>query len=118
VIFVDKHEFFNRKGDDITCQVPISFPQAALGAEIEVPTLEGTTKLTIPRGTQSGDIFKLKGLGIPHLNELGRGDQYVQVIIKTPTKLTKRQEELLREFAEISGEKVSSEKKRFWRQRR
>ena len=118
VIFVDQHEFFNRKGDDITCQVPISFPQAALGAEIEVPTLEGRTKLTIPRGTQSGDVFKLKGLGIPHLNELGRGDQYVQVIIKTPTKLTKRQEELLRELAEISGEKVSSEKKRFWRQRR
>jgi len=115
IIFVDEHEFFDRKGNDITCQIPISFPQAALGAKIEVPTLEGKSELDIPRGTQTGEVFKLKGLGIPHLRGFGRGDQYVQVIVKTPTKLTKRAEELLREFAEVSGEHDFTGKKKFWK---
>ncbi|MFH0814230.1 MAG: molecular chaperone DnaJ [Pseudomonadota bacterium] len=115
VIFVEEHEFFKRRGDDIICEVPIFFVQAALGSEIEVPTLEGTTKAMIPRGTQTGEIFHLKGLGIPHLRGFGRGDQYVQVTVKIPTKLTKRQEELLREFAETSEEKISTGKKKFWK---
>ena len=115
IIFVDEHEFFDRKGNDITCQIPISFPQAALGAKIEVPTLEGKSELDIPRGTQTGEVFKLKGLGIPYLRGFGRGDQYVQVIVKTPTKLTKRAEELLREFAEVSGEHDFTGKKKFWK---
>ena len=115
IIFVREHEFFARKGYDISCQIPISFPQAALGAEIEVPTLEDTTKISIPRGTQTGEIFKLKGLGIPLIRGGGRGDQYVQVIVKTPTNLTEQQEDLLREFAKIIGESVSTEKKKFWK---
>jgi len=115
VIFVEEHEFFSRNGYDISCQIPISFTQAALGAEIEVPTLEGKTRISIPRGTQSGEIFKLKGQGIPFLRGEGRGDQYVQIIVKVPTNLTEQQEKLLREFARISGENVSSEKKKFWK---
>ena len=119
VIFVEEHDFFGRKGSDITCQVPIAFHQVALGDKIEVPTLEGTTEINIPRGTQTGEVFKLKGLGIPHLRGFGRGDQYVQVIIMTPTKLTKRQLELLREFAEISKEKkISPETKEFWKRKK
>jgi len=113
VLHVEPHPFFERQGDDIICQIPISFTQAALGAEIEVPTLENTEKLSIPRGTQSGHIFRLRGEGSYHLRGSGRGDQIVQVIIKTPTKLTKKQEELLREFADINGEEVKS-KKKFW----
>ncbi len=104
IIHVEHHEFFGRDGDDITCQMPISFFQAALGEEIEVPTLNGTRKLKIPKGTQSGQIFRLKGEGIHHMRGYGRGDEIVQVIVKTPTKLTKRQEELLREFAAIEEE--------------
>ena len=113
ILHVEPHPFFERQGDDIICQIPISFAQAALGGEIEVPTLENTEKLSIPRGTQSGHIFRLRGEGSYHLRGGGRGDQIVQVIIKTPTKLTKKQEELLREFADINGEDVKS-KKRFW----
>lgn len=115
VIFVQEHEFFKRRGDDVICEVPISFVQAALGAELEVPTLEGTSKVMISRGTQTGEIFQLKGVGIPHLKGFGRGDQYIQVTVKTPSKLSKRQEELLRELAEISEEKAAPEKKKFWK---
>jgi molecular chaperone DnaJ len=98
---VELHEFFGRDGDDITCQIPISFSQAALGEEIEVPTLNGTRKLSIPKGTQSGQLFRLKGEGFFHMRGYGKGDEIVQVIVKTPTKLTKKQEELLREFSMI-----------------
>lgn len=115
VIHVESHEFFGRDGDDITCQIPISFPQGALGGEVEVPTLNGTRKLTIPKGTQSGQILRLRGEGIPHMRGHGRGDMIVQVIIKTPTKLTKRQEELLKEFATIEGGKGD---KGFFRKRK
>jgi molecular chaperone DnaJ len=100
VIYVEPHEFFTREGDEIICQIPISFPQAALGAEIEVPTLNGTRVLTIPKGTESGGVFRLKGEGFPRLRGHGRGDEIVQVIVKTPKNLTKRQEELLLEFEE------------------
>jgi molecular chaperone DnaJ len=106
IIHVEPHEFFGRDGDDITCQIPISFVQAAIGAEIEVPTLNGTRKLNIPRATQSGQVFRLKGEGIHHARGYGRGDGIVQVIVKTPTKLTKRQEELLREFAALEEKKA------------
>ena len=115
IIFVKDHDFFERKGYDISCQIPISFPQAALGTEIEVPTLEGSTKISLPQGTQSGEVFKLKDMGIPFVRGGGRGDQYVQIIVKTPTNLTEQQEGLLREFAKISGENVSPEKKKFWK---
>jgi len=114
VLFVEEHETFQRKGDDIICEVPVSFPQVALGSRIEAPTLEGITSLDIPPGTQTGEIFRMRGLGIPHLKGMGRGDQYVQVTVQTPSKLTKRQEELLREFAEQGGDVVSTGKKKFW----
>jgi molecular chaperone DnaJ len=115
VLRIKEHEFFQRDGYDIICQVPISFSQAALGAEIEVPTLNGTEKLTIPRGTQTGKILKLEGAGIPHVRGYGRGNQIIQVVVKTPTKLTKREEELLKELSEISGEEVRHKEKGFFR---
>lgn len=101
-IYVESHDFFSREGDDITCQIPISFVQAALGSEIEIPTLDGKRKLTIHKGTESGEIFRIKGEGFPKLRGYGRGDQLVQVILRTPKNLTKRQEEILKEFEELS----------------
>ncbi|MFB3926662.1 MAG: molecular chaperone DnaJ [Syntrophales bacterium] len=103
-IHVEEHEFFKREGDDIYCQIPISITQAALGGTVDVPTLDGKEKLKIPKGTQSGKIFRLKGRGIQNLRGYGRGDQIIQTVVKIPTHLTKRQEELLKEFARISGE--------------
>ena len=108
VIQVQPHEFFERRGSDIFCQIPISFPHAALGGEAEVPTLEGSQAMSIPPGTQTGEVFHLRGEGIPNLRGRGRGDQIVQVFIKTPTDLTPRQEKLLREFAEAGNESSSS----------
>jgi molecular chaperone DnaJ len=102
---VEPHEFFSRDGDDIICQIPLSFTQAALGAEIEIPTLNGNKKLSIPKGTENGEVFRIKGEGFPKLMGYGHGDQVVQVFVKTPKNLTKRQEEILREFEEASMEK-------------
>ena len=98
---VEEHDFFDRAGDDIICRVPISFVQAALGATIEVPTLKETEKIKIPRGTQPGRTFRLKGKGIPHLQGYGRGDQIIEVFVKIPTELTRKQEELLKEFEKL-----------------
>ena len=93
--------------------MPISLAQAALGAELEVPTLDGKVKYTIPEGTQTGTVFRLKGKGIPHLNGFGRGDQFVTVVVQTPKNLTKGQKELLRQFEGISeGEKGFFEKRK------
>jgi len=100
IIYVEPHDFFSRDGDDLICQIPVSFPQAALGAEIDIPTLNGTRSLTIPKGTESGEVFRIKGEGFVRLRGHGRGDELVQVIVKTPRNLTRRQEELLREFEE------------------
>lgn len=102
VIHVEPHEFFEREGDDIYCQIPISFPQAALGTQVEVPTLEGKKSIEIAPGTHSGEVFRIRRGGIKHLRGSGRGDQIIQVVVKTPTNLSKRQKELLREFAELS----------------
>lgn len=102
-IHVEPHEFFKRNNDDILCQVPISITEAALGANIEVPTLEGSAKIKIPKGTQNGKLFRLKGKGISHLRGFGKGEQIVQVMVEIPTNLNKKQEKLLREFAELSG---------------
>ncbi len=103
VLHVEPHDFFERQGDDLVCQIPISYPQAALGAEIAVPTLNASKKLDIPAGTQSGQIFTLRGQGISHLNQFGKGDLHVQVQVKVPTTLSKRQKELLKEFASLDG---------------
>ena len=104
-LYVEPHDFFSRDGDDIICQIPISFTQAALGSEVEIPTLNGKRNLSIPKGTEALKIFRIKGEGFPKLRGYGRGDQVVQIVVKTPKNLTKRQEELLREFEEISMKK-------------
>lgn len=104
IIFqVKEHEFFERDSDDIYCEMPISFVQAALGDEIEVPTLYGKVKLKIPAGTQTNTKFRLRGKGVKSVRSTTPGDQHVIVRIVTPTKLTEKQKQLLREFAEISG---------------
>jgi molecular chaperone DnaJ len=102
VIRVKPHEFFEREGDDIYCEVPLTFAQAALGDEIEVPTLTEKVKLRIPAGTQTGTYFRLKGKGVPRLRGIGQGDQHVRVTVVTPTNLTEEQKELLRQFAGLS----------------
>jgi len=106
-INVEEHKFFKRDGNDLYCEVPITFPQAALGAEIEVPTVDGAQKLKIPSGTPSGRIFHLKGKGVPRLGSHGRGDQIVRIYIEVPKSLTPRQKELLEEFAHINGDDVN-----------
>jgi molecular chaperone DnaJ len=103
-IHVAPHDFFERRENDVYCRVPISFMQAALGATIAVQTLNCTEKVKIPRWTQTGDAFRLKGKGIPHLRGFGKGDQIIETVVKTPTNLNKKQEELLREFAKQGGE--------------
>ena len=100
VLGVKAHKFFERDGDDLHCVIPVSFPQAALGTELDVATLEGTETLKIPEGTQSGREFKLRGKGVPHLNQHGKGDLIVQVRVQTPSKLNKQQKELLKQLAE------------------
>ncbi len=104
VIMVEEHPFFKREDINVYCQVPISFPKAVFGGEIEVPTLSGTSKLKVPSGTQSGKSFHLKGKGIPRLGSHQRGDQIISVYVDVPKKLTPRQKELLEEFASISDE--------------
>jgi len=99
VISVKDHPIFKRDGDNIICEVPVNVAQAALGANIRVPTLEGETKIRIPEGTQSGSIFRLRGKGILSINGHSRGDQYVKVVVLTPRKLSKRQKELFEELA-------------------
>ncbi|MFY4774871.1 molecular chaperone DnaJ [Metabacillus sp. RGM 3146] len=103
VFHVRQHEFFERDGDDIYCEMPLTFSQASLGDEIEVPTLHGKVKLKVPAGTQAGTKFRLKGKGVPNVRGYGQGDQHIVVRIVTPTNLTEKQKELMREFAEISG---------------
>jgi molecular chaperone DnaJ len=113
-VVVKKHPFFERQRNDLYCQVPISFAQAALGADTEVPTLEGPERLHVPRGTQSGEILRIKGRGMPDISGRGRGDELVEVVVETPRHLTPRQEELLREFAEIEHEQVNPRRKSFF----
>jgi len=113
LVRIQPHPLFQRDGPDLLCQVPITFSQAALGAEIEVPTLNGRVKLELPRGVQHGQVFHLRGKGMPHVRGRGHGDLLVQTLLETPRKLTKRQEELLRELAEIEQKHVSPERKSF-----
>jgi molecular chaperone DnaJ len=97
---VKAHSFFERDGNDLHCVMPVSFTQAALGAEIEIQTLEGNSTLKVPEGTQSGKAFRIRNKGVPYLNERGRGDLIVQVAVQTPSKLTRIQKELLRQLGE------------------
>lgn len=110
-IHVNEHHTFERHGNDLVCQIAVTFVQAALGAEIEIPTLAGRATLVIPRATQTHELLKINGEGMPVLHGRGRGDLIVQAVIKTPEKLTKKQEQLLREYAEISGEPVKEHSK-------
>jgi molecular chaperone DnaJ len=112
-IRVKQHPFFVREGDDVVCQVPLTFAQAALGAEIEVPTLDGKGKLRVPPGTQPASVLRIKGKGIPHRVGRGRGDQRVEVGIEVPTQLTLRQKALLEELAKELGEDVQPQQKTF-----
>jgi molecular chaperone DnaJ len=107
VIHVREHEMFARQGNDVVVEVPVSFPQATLGAEIDVPTLDGKAKVKVLPGTQSGKVMRLKGRGFPDLHGYGRGDQLVKIMVETPRRLTVRQRELLEEFAKASGEDVN-----------
>jgi len=102
-IEVEQHDTFERNGNDIFCRVPITFTQAALGGSVEAPTLTGVEKIKIPRGTQTGRIFRLKGKGIANLRGYGRGDEIIETVVTVPTNLTKRQEELLKEFDKLSS---------------
>ena len=106
-IHVDPHDFFKRDETHIICQIPVSFVQAALGDHINIPTLNGERELKIPKGTQYGDVFRFRGEGIPSLRNGSRGDQIIQVVIKTPTHLNKKQEHLLKEFAKLESGKLS-----------
>ena len=103
-IIVRPHARFERDGSSILLEQEISYAQAALGAEIEVPTLDGKVKLTIPEGTQPDAVFRMRGKGIPYLRGSGRGDQFVTVRIAVPKNLTSAQKELLRQFAATTGE--------------
>jgi len=103
VLHVKAHPFFEREGKDLFCSVPVSFAQAALGAEITIPTLDGEYKLKVPEGTQSGTVLRVRGKGVPSIRGGGKGDLHVQVRVQTPSKLTKRQRDLLAELGGTSA---------------
>ena len=112
-VLVRKHELFVRDGANVLCEMPISFTQAALGASIEVPTLDGKVRYSIPEGTQTGTTFRLRGKGIPYVGYKTRGDQFVTVVVETPSKLNAKQKELLKQLEE-SGEDSTPKRKRFF----
>ncbi len=116
-VMVQPHELFRRDGVDVFCEAPITFTQAVLGAELEIPTIDGKVKYSIPEGTQTGTVFRLKGKGIPVLNGRGRGDQYVTVTIETPRNLNKEQKEALRKFSETLGESNYEKRKSFFKKK-
>ena len=116
-VMVQPHELFHRDGVDVFCEAPITFAQAVLGAELEIPAIDGKVKYSIPEGTQTGTVFRLKGKGIPVLNGRGRGDQYVTVTIETPRNLNKEQKEALRRFSETLGESNYEKRKSFFKKK-
>ena len=114
-IAIKRHPIFTRRGMDVYCEVPITFTQAALGAEIEVPTLDGKQKFTIPEGTQTGKVFSLSGKGIPQVNNMRRrGDHRFTVVVETPTKLSREQKELLRKLEDSMDGKSTPKGKKFF----
>ncbi len=110
----EAHELFRREGSYVYLDVPVTFPQLALGTELKVPTLEGLVKLKIPEGTQNGTTFKLKNKGIRSLNGFGKGNQYVTVKLEVPQKLNAKQKEALRSYDGITPRDAHNENKRFW----
>ncbi len=115
VVEVKEHPLFHREDSEVLCVVPITFVQATLGTELDVPTLDGMVKMKIPAGTQSEKVFRLKNKGIPHLHGGGRGDQHVRVVVETPQQLSAKQRELLEQFAQASAEEMSPQTKGFWK---
>ena len=113
-ISIRPHPIFTREGQDVVCEIPISFAQAALGDTLQVPTIDGKVSYDIPEGTQTGTVFRLKGKGIQNVNGRGRGDQYVRVNIEVPRNLTHRQKELLREFENSTTDENQTQRKGFW----
>jgi len=109
-VTIKRHEHFEREGNAVLLSLPISFVQAALGTELEVPTLDGKVKYTVPAGTQTGTVFRLRNKGIQNLRGSGRGDQYITVNVKTPTTLNNEQKELLMRYAEAGGETINNKK--------
>ena len=114
VITVQPHQLFQRDGSDVYCDAPITFTQAVLGGELEIPTIDGKVKYDIPEGTQTGTTFRLRGKGIPNVNGRGRGDQYVTVHIETPRSLNREQKEALRKFSETLKEHNYKERRSFF----
>ena len=114
VIHIKEHEVFEREGEHLFCEVPVSFTTAALGGELRVPTLEGEAQLKIPAGTQSATAFKLRGKGMPVLNSSSRGDLIVRVLVEVPSKLNSEQRTKLEEFAALMGEDNSPLHKSFF----
>ena len=110
---VRPHPVFERRGDDVWCELPITFAQAALGGEVTVPTLYGKVSYNLHEGTQPNDIFKLKGKGIQHLHSKSKGDQYVKIVIEVPKNLSGKQKELIREFDKTSSDKNYAKRKTF-----
>jgi molecular chaperone DnaJ len=113
VLHVQEHDIFQRDGDDLLCEVPISFVQAALGAEIEVPTLAGRAHIKIPAGTQSGTLFRLKGKGVKSVQGHGTGDLHIRVGVEVPTHLNSAQRAKLQEFGALCDESVNPQTKSF-----
>ena len=111
---VRKHDIFVRDGANVLCEMPITFAQAALGATIEVPTLDGKVRYNVPEGTQTGTTFRLRGKGIPYVGYKTRGDQFVTVVVETPQKLTQKQKELLRQFEDGASEETQPKRKSFF----
>jgi molecular chaperone DnaJ len=114
MLHLKPHEIFQRDGDDLLCEVPVSFVQAALGAEIEVPTLEGGATIKIPPGTQSHSTFRVKGKGVKNLQDNGHGDLHVRVQVEVPTRLNHEQQAKLQEFAALCGNDVNPISKGFF----
>lgn len=114
VLHVRPHDIFQREGDDLLCEVPISFVQATLGAELEVPTLEGRAHIKVPPGTQNGTVFRLRGKGIRSVQGHGNGDLHIRTLIEVPTKLNGAQRAKLQEFAELCDESVNPRSKSFF----
>lgn len=113
-IGIRPHPIFTRDGNNVICEIPISFPQAALGDTLQVPTINGKVEYTIPEGTQTGTVFRLRGKGIQNVNGRGRGDQYVRVNIEVPTRLTEHQKKLLRDFESSTTDENQAQRKSFW----
>lgn len=117
-VHVRPHELFKRNGNDVICEIPITIVQAALGDEIEIPTLEGKMKYKIPEGIQPGTVLRLRGKGIQSLRGYGKGDQLLKVNVEIPKRLTEKQKNILRSFAEASGQDIGEQGKNFFKKMR